>query len=82
MTRQERRALIQKGKHPDNYQFFGSTDEGDILMRLVFDRIGDEKFPTGFYAAYFTFAGALLEHNGDWEPAWHQRIRCSELTGR
>jgi hypothetical protein len=52
-----------------------------MLMRFVIDRLGDEKFPNGFYAAYFAWAGALLEHNGDWESAWHQRIRCEEIRG-
>jgi hypothetical protein len=50
-------------------------------MRVVINHIGDEKFPTGFCAAYFMLAGALHEHTGDWELAWHERIRCSELRG-
>jgi hypothetical protein len=81
MTRQERRALIRKGKYPDNYQHFGPTNLADILMRVVINHVGDEKFPTGFCTADFAYAGALLERTGEWEQAWHQRIRCKEVSG-
>jgi hypothetical protein len=57
------------------------VNSGDLRVRVEINETGDEKFPDGFAAAYFTLQGILDEEHGDWEKAWFQRIRVDGKIG-
>ena len=80
MNRQDRRALIKKGKCPDNYHPRNEKLTGaasDLIARVVVNHTGDAKFPEGFVEVLFALRGALVENVGEWEPSWHNRIRVA-----